>query len=167
MARVLTALCVFFCAVFSLSGCAQSSRQGLKSDFTADFTAHYGELELSGRLTYTGEKSLNLELLSPATLEGLSIGYRGGELSLGKNNLFCTADEAYLPANAFPSMLKTVLGAAYEAAENGQLRFDGQEAQLDTPYGACTLTADSKGVPVALMLSEAALTVELSNRHAL
>ena len=167
MTRVLTALCVFFCSLFSLSGCAHNSRQGLKMDFSADFTAHYGEMELSGRLTYTGEKSLKLELLSPETLDGLTVGYRGGELSLGKNDLLCTADEAYLPANAFPSMLKTALGSVVSAAENGQLAFDGQEAQVDTPLGACMLTVDSEGIPLTLTLDEADCSMELINRSAL
>ena len=35
MTRVSTALCVFFCALFSLSGCAHDGRQGLKTDFSA------------------------------------------------------------------------------------------------------------------------------------
>lgn len=167
MTRVSIALCVFFCVLFSLSGCARDGRQGLKTDFSADFTAQYGEMELSGRLTYTGEKSLKLELSSPETLEGLTVGYRGGELSLGKNGLLCTADEAYLPAGSFPSMLKTALGSVVSAAENGQLTFDGQEAQTDTPFGSCELTVDSEGIPVTLSLSGRNFSVELSNRSAL
>ena len=75
MTRVFTALCVFFCALFSLNGCAQQHQPSLHTAFEAEFSARYRDLEPCGRLTYTAERCLTLELDSPSSHEGLSVGF--------------------------------------------------------------------------------------------
>ena len=165
MTRVFTALCVFFCELFSLNGCARQHQPSLHTAFEAEFSARYRDLEPCGRLTYTAERCLTLELDSPGSLEGLNVGYCGGELSLRRGELRCTADEAYLPAASFPAMLKAALGALSDASANGQLVFDGQETQLETPAGICSVTVDGEGLPVTIKVDDC--TVELRERSAL
>ena len=93
MTRMMTVLCVFFCALFCLGGCSQGRGQSLTTDFAADFTADYRGMTLEGKLTYTRQESLNLTVRSPGTLDGVTVGYRGGELTLGRDSLRCTADD--------------------------------------------------------------------------
>ena len=62
-------------------------------------------------------------------------------------------------------MLKAALGALSDASANGQLTFDGQETQLETPAGSCSVTVDGEGLPVKIKVADC--TVELRERSAL
>lgn len=107
--RALSALCVLFILTF-LSGCGKAEKTAV-TDFSADFTAVYRDMELRGRLTADRRGLLTVELDSPDTLDGTVISYKNGEAELKRDGLICTADEAFIPRSGFPSLLKAALRA--------------------------------------------------------
>ena len=109
--KVLNALCVFFVFMIVLCGCDSPNGKGVITEFSADFTASYRDLELNGKVTADRRGLLNIELGSPETLSGLALSYKNGETALKRDDLICTADEAYLPGNSFPALLKSALNA--------------------------------------------------------
>lgn len=109
--KVLSALCVFFVFMTALCGCDSPNGKGVITEFSADFTANYRDMELSGKVTADRRGLLSLELDSPETLGGLAVSYKNGETVLKRDDLICTADEAYLPGNSFPALLKSALKA--------------------------------------------------------
>ncbi len=117
--RVLNALCVFFILPVILCGCGKD-RESVVTDFTADFTAEYRAMSLSGKLTSDRRGLFNIEITSPDTLGGIGINIKNGVTELKKGELSCTADEAYLPQSSFPSLMKTALEAlSDEVVNNG------------------------------------------------
>ena len=109
--KVLNALCVFFVFMIVLCGCDSPNGKGVITEFSADFTASYRDMELSGKVMADRRGLLNIELGSPETLSGLAVSYKNGETVLKRDDLICTADEAYLPGNSFPALLKSALEA--------------------------------------------------------
>lgn len=109
--KVICALCVFFITTAVLCGCGNGSGKTAVTDFSADFTAVYRQLNLSGRISADRHGLLSVELDSPETLSGLNISYKNGEAELRREELICTADEGYLPENSFPSLIKNALSA--------------------------------------------------------
>ncbi len=113
--RVLTALYVFF--FMFLCGCGASEKSAV-TDFTADFTANYRELKLNGKISADRRGILNIEIITPDTLNGIKISYKNGGTELKRDGLICTADEAYLPECGFPSQLKSALKTYVNAVIN-------------------------------------------------
>ena len=109
--KVLNALCVFFVFMTALCGCDSPNGKGVITEFSADFTATYRDIALSGKVTADRRGLLNIEFDSPETLSGLALSYKNGETALKRDDLICTADEAYLPGNSFPALLKSALNA--------------------------------------------------------
>ena len=109
--NVLNALCVFFVFMTVFCGCDSTNGKGVITEFSADFTATYRDMVLSGKVTADRRGLLNIELDSPETLSGLAVSYKNGETALKRDDLICTADEAYLPVNSFPALLKSALKA--------------------------------------------------------
>ena len=154
--KVLNALCVFFVFMTVLCGCDSTNGKGAITEFSADFTANYRDMELSGKVTADRRGLLNLELGSPETLSGLAVSYKNGETVLKRDDLICTADEAYLPGNSFPALLKSALKALgdsdtkpksgslviekdgrtfeYDINENGQIKKLTANGELDIEF---------------------------------
>ncbi len=109
--KVICALCVFFIFTAALCGCGDSSEKTAVTDFSANFTAVYRQMELSGTVNADRHGLLSVSLDSPDTLGGVNISYKNGETELRREGLICTADEGYLPANSFPRLLKSALSA--------------------------------------------------------
>lgn len=105
--KVLSALCVFFVFISVFCGCDPPNGKAVITEFSAGFTASYRDMELSGKLTADRRGILSVELDSPETLSGLTVSYRNGETELKRDDLICTADEAYLPGGSFPALLKS------------------------------------------------------------
>ena len=167
MTRMMTVLCVFFCALFCLGGCSQGRGQSLTTDFAADFTAAYRGMTLEGKLTYTRQESLNLTVRSPGTLDGVTVGYRGGELTLGRDSLRCTADEAYLPCRSFPSLMKDALTAVCDAYENDRLNLKEHTAEVTLPQGKCEIKTDDNAYITEITVQSEELRVRLTGNSAL
>lgn len=117
MARVLKTLCVLFVLPFIFSACGEV-KESVVTDFSADFTAEYAGMSLSGKISTDRRGLLNIEITSPDTLGGISIGYKNGTAELKREDLICTADEAYLPDGSFPSLLKEAFDALADAVVN-------------------------------------------------
>ena len=120
------ALCVFFVMyIFLLSGCARNTdEKQLTADFKAAYIAQYRGLTVKGRLLTTRQGNFNLNVSQPKTLEGLEADYKNGVLTLGRQGISCTADEAYLPSGSLPSMLRAAAGAIAEGSYKIQSEAD-------------------------------------------
>ena len=102
-AKILKLLCVFFSVLtVLLCGCEHNKHtSAVKTDFSADFSAEYRGLKLSGSLVNTRQGYCAIELSAPKTLEGLSVTRQDNELSIARGGVKATADESYLPSSLF------------------------------------------------------------------
>ena len=126
--KVICALCVFFIFTAVLCGCEGSGKTAV-TDFSADFTAVYRQMELSGTVNADRRGLLSIALDSPDTLGGVNISYKNGETELRREDLICTADEGYLPANSFPQLIKHALSAL-----NSEVNGEGKAAPKNGKY---------------------------------
>lgn len=128
--KALSALCVFF--IFLISGCAADRGNSPLTDFSADFTAEFNGMSLSGNITADRRGLLCMEIKTPETLSGLTISCKDGETELKRDELICTADEAYLPQSSLPSRLKAALSALSSSIEDKKTK----------PQNGCYLLPD-------------------------
>lgn len=141
------AVCVLFLSLI-LSGCQQSNRppKSVVTDFSAAYTAEYCGMTIRGALTYTRQGNLDLSITEPQTLDGLELSYRGNELSMGRDSLRCTADEAYLPDTSFSQMIRGALSEIGAEEANGTLKLSDGGASV----GEWRIQADEEGFLTAL-----------------
>lgn len=161
VAKMLKLLCVFFSVLtVLLCGCGKHHPVLLCADFKADFVAKYKGMSLSGQLTHTRQGVCSIDIRSPDTLRGLSLRSRSGELILSQGSAAATADEGYLPAGSFPSLMGEILGniAAGRYTEREKNTFS-----QSLSCGECLFTADDSGVPLTVEATDAVLTVTFSN----
>lgn len=161
--RILKMLCVIFsCAAVMLCGCNKNATETetVQTDFKAEFTADYEGLALKGALTNTRQGITNLRFSAPDTLDGLCLDYKGGELSIARGSIKCTADEAYLPDSSFPSVLREfflniALGNfTLERDHTYSMRLGGEN---------CLFTVDEGGIPVSMSIPDSETEVCFSN----
>ena len=119
--KILIALCVLFVMpVFAITGCDEVQENLTpKSSFIADFSCEYRKMNITGKLSASGKKLINISLDSPNTVSGLSVTYKGSDIEISRENMICSADEAYLPESSFPNITKEIL---YGIAEGRFLR---------------------------------------------
>ena len=121
--KILIALCVLFVMpVFIITGCDEMQENLTpKSSFIADFSCEYRK-------------------------SGLSVTYKGSDLEISRENMICSADEAYLPESSFPNITKEIL---YGIAD-GRAVFEGKcedvcTYRLDSAFGEAVVSTNSKG----------------------
>ncbi len=147
-AKVLNRLYVIIFLLFLFcSGCTQGvTEKSIVTDFTASFTSQYRGLELKGKIGTARQGVTNITISSPETLKGLSVCYRDSEMEISQENLICSADEAYIPDNSFPSVVKEILCAVARGnAKISSKNENGSTYSLRTGYGGCVLSVDSEG----------------------
>ena len=68
--KILIALCVLFVMpVFVITGCDEVQENLTpKSSFTADFSCEYRKMNITGKLSASGKKLINISLDSPNTV---------------------------------------------------------------------------------------------------
>ena len=122
--KILIALCVLFVMpVLVITGCDEVQENlSPKSSFTADFSCEYRKMNITGKLSASGKKLINISLDSPNTVSGLSVTYKGSDLEISRENMICSADEAYLPESSFPNITKEIL----YGIEHGRAVFEGK-----------------------------------------
>lgn len=162
--KVLTALYVLFLFIFIMSGCSDSAKAvDIKTDFSADFTAQYRGAEYSGKLSTNRQGVTDISIDSPEEVSGISFGYKNGELEISREDLICSADEAYLPQKSLPSLVKTILDGVSRG--NAKLCSHGNDTytySFRTDSGECVLETDEKGYITAAEIKDAELSMELS-----
>lgn len=166
MAKVLKALCVLF--IFSaviISGCtAASEHTSLVTDFTADFTADYRGMNLSGNITAARQGITDISIISPNELKGLNARYRDSVIELKRDSLSCTADEAFLPSQSFPAVVKNILDCVNrgdvkpEETAGGELVYP-----FDSNCGKCTVTAQKNGLIKSAEITEIGFDIKFQN----
>ena len=146
--KILIALCVLFVMpVFIITGCDEMQENLTpKSSFIADFSCEYRKMNITGQLSVSGKKLINISLDSPNTVSGLSVTYKGSDLEISRENMICSADEAYLPESSFPNITKEIL---YGIAD-GRAVFAGKcedvcTYRLDSAFGEAVVSTNSKG----------------------
>mgnify|MGYP000009709852 FL=1 len=146
--KILIALCVLFVMpVFVITGCDEVQENlSPKSSFIADFSCEYRKMNITGKLSASGKKLINISLDSPNTVSGLSVTYKGSDLEISRENMICSADEAYIPESSFPNITKEIL---YGIAD-GRAVFEGKcedvcTYRLDSAFGKAVVSTNSKG----------------------
>ena len=88
--KILIALCVLFVMpVFVIAGCDEVQENlSPKSSFIADFSCEYRKINITGKLSVSGKKLINISLDSPNTVSGLSVTYKGSDLELQTEGRF-------------------------------------------------------------------------------
>ena len=109
--KILITLCVLFVMpVFVITGCDEVQENlSPKSSFIADFSCEYRKMNITGKLSASGKKLINISFDSPNTVSGLSVTYKGSDLEISRENMICSADEAYIPESSFPNITKEIL----------------------------------------------------------
>ena len=164
-AKILKLLCVFFSVLtVLLCGCEHNKHtSAVKTDFSADFSAEYRGLKLSGSLVNTRQGYCAIELSAPKTLEGLSVTRQDNELSIARGGVKATADESYLPSDSF----YTVLHDIFEAASDGSGTPNGdKKVKLALPLGEATIELDDEGYPAAANMSDNSFSITFLNSKA-
>lgn len=169
--RFLTALyAVFLCFVILLmSACTtQEADPAITTKFTADFTADYNDMTVKGSVTSGGFGALSISITYPQTLSGLNINYKNSEVQLSREQIVCTADEAFIPQNGFPSMISAALN---EIAYNRMNFVSQNESELTYEFkisiGGCTADFDKDGLIRKISVPSAKLYAEFSNVKAI
>ncbi len=162
-ARIIDLLCAFLAVTaVLLCGCGGEKSAGVKPElsFTADFTAEYRGLGLKGSLTSLRQGVCSMRFSSPDTLDGLGISFKNGEASLRRGGAEATADEGYLPCNAFPSLLEELLRAA---ATGDAVKAEDNSYTYNITAGESVLETDENGLPQSAVIPSAEFSVEFSN----
>lgn len=84
--KILIALCVLFVMpVFVITGCDEVQENLTpKSSFIADFSCKYRKMNITGKLSASGKKLINISLDSPNTVSGLSVTYKGSDIEISR-----------------------------------------------------------------------------------
>ena len=92
--RVLKTLYVFsFLLILLFSGCqAESEPTDIVTDFSANFTSSYRDAEYSGSISTNRQGVAYISISSPEELDGISFGYKNGELEMSRESLIFSAD---------------------------------------------------------------------------
>ncbi|MCD8026540.1 MAG: hypothetical protein LUF33_06350 [Clostridiales bacterium] len=147
--RALKILCVFiFLPFFALSGCDEPSEEtaAVITDFSADFIAVYNDAQIKGELSCTGQGMANISITYPDTLSGLSVSYRNSEILISRENLQCSADEAYVPDNSFPALLHAFIKGVGEGRYSLSSQKEGEYIYtLRLSGDKCSFAADESG----------------------
>ena len=159
--KALSALCVFF--IILLSGCAYMASGSPLTDFSADFTAEFNGMNLSGTVTADRRGILCMEIESPETLDGLMISYRNGEAEIKRNELICTADEAYLPRSSLPSMLNGALAALNDGLERKEAKPQNGCYRLETDATEYDIHIENNGFITQISASDGSMKIQFEN----
>ena len=165
-AKILNRLYVI---IFSLSllfsGCSKdTTEKSIVTDFTASFSSQYRGLELKGKIGTARQGITNITITSPETLKGLSVCYKNSEMEISQENLICSADEAYIPNNSFPSVVKEILSSV--AKGNAKISSKSETSStysLKTAYGGCALSVDNKGLMTQIKCSNIDFEITFSD----
>lgn len=146
--KILIALyALFIVPVFVITGCDTTDTVNApKSSFIADFRCEYRKINITGKLSADGKKLINILFDSPNTVSGLSVTYKGSDLEISRENMICSADEAYILESSFPNITKEIL---YGIAD-GRAIFEGKcedvcRYRLDSVFGKAVVSTNLKG----------------------
>lgn len=164
--KFLKILCVFFVLpIFVVSGCDSEEKQdySIKTDFSADFESTYRNSEYKGKISNNRQGVLTIDITYPQTIEGLNIRYYSGELHLARENLDASADEAYLPAQSFPSVVKSVFdGINSDKTTIVSINNEEYERTLNTPLGNAVITT-KENIVQQIRIEEIDFFISFSN----
>lgn len=163
--RIFKTLYVFYFVLFLLlCGCKGNLHPpDIVTDFSAEFNSNYREAEYSGNISTNRQGVTYIGISSPKELDGINFTYKNGKLEMSRENLICSADEAYIPQCSFPSLVKSI----FDGASDGRAKFSSRKDNfyiynLSTDNGECTLTTDNEGKIIIAEIKKAKLKIEFS-----
>ena len=101
--KILIALCVLFVMpVFVITGCDEVQENlAPKSSFIADFSCEYRKMNITGKLSASGKKLINISLDSPNTVSYNFFTQQN--LILKQNSVIITVKKKFKEANSMDS----------------------------------------------------------------
>lgn len=164
--KILIMLCALFVLpAFIMIGCDTTEKiDELKADFSADFSCEYRKMDISGSLSCNGQKLMNITFDLPETISGLSVSYKGSDMEISRENLICSADEAYIPESSFPNITHQI----FCGITDGRAVFKGKcknvcTYSMTTSWGDAVITSDSKGFVYKISLEKEDYILTLSD----
>lgn len=154
----------YFLLILLFSGCqTESEPADIVTDFSAKFTSSYRDVEYSGSISANRQGVVYISISSPEELDGLFFEYKNGELEMSRENLICSADEAYLPQKSFPSLVKSVLDGISQGRASLSSKSDSIcTYNLNTDSGNCVITTDNDEKITGAEIKNAELKIEFS-----
>jgi hypothetical protein len=165
--KLLKTVCVFFILpIFILSGCNEGKADfvpEIKTNFSAEFEAEYNESIFKGNVSSNRQKVATINITYPETISGIKISYRSSEMKLCREELVCSADEAYLPETSLPRVIKSIFDGIIDSRAV-LTNIDGNVATytLTLPTGTATLKAENSLLTQA-QINDINLTINFSN----
>lgn len=159
-------LCVFnFLLLILLCGCnSYSEDYDIKTDFTAEFKASYRNSQYGGSVSNNRQGLIYISIGSPKELEGIGFYYKSGELEMSREELVCSADEAYLPQNSFPSLVRSIMNGVSQGRDEMLSNNDNcRTYKIKTDSGDCLLNTDTDGNIMTAEIKDAELKIEFKN----
>lgn len=159
-------LCVFnFLLLILLCGCnSYSEDYDIKTDFTAEFKASYRNAQYGGSVSNNRQGLTYISIGSPKELEGIGFYYKSGELEMSREELVCSADEAYLPQNSFPSLVRSIMNGVSQGRDEMLSNNDNcRTYKIKTDSGDCLLNTDTDGNIMTAEIKDAELKIEFKN----
>ncbi len=165
MHKGLKTLYVFiFLLIFLLCGCGENNKKAVASEFTADFSASYGNMQIKGSITSARGSMLSMIISSPSTLDGLGVEYRGAEMQIKRDELICSTDEAYIPNSSFPSILKEITGGISDGRAQFLENKNGSDTyELRMSGDSCVINCTQGGEIESIKTNSDSLYIEFSN----
>lgn len=125
--KILIALCVLFVMpVFVITGCDEVQENlSPKSSFIADFSCEYRKMNITGKLSASGKKLINISFDSPNTVSGLSVTYKGSDLEFQGRILFAPPMK-----RTFPKAVSRILQKKFYTELQTEGRFLRESAKM-------------------------------------
>lgn len=162
-------LCVFnFFLLIFMCGCESPKDDcDIITDFTAEFKAGYRSAEYTGSLSVNRQGLTYISISSPEELEGIGFFYKSGELEISREELVCSADEAYLPQKSFPCLIRSIMNGVSQGREEMLSNDDScRTYKIKTDSGDCLLNTDFDGNILSAEIKDAELKIEFKNLKA-
>ncbi len=144
-----------------LAGCGRSrhgdSAPPVTEGFTCQATIQYRDMGLQGRLARDTDGKLTLAFSLPKTLEGVTIGWNGSDMTMELGGMSIAVPTEQVPQGALIQRLLQVLSADHR---DGTVTDEGYVIAGDIEGAAYTLVCDpATGLPVTLSLPTEELEV--------
>lgn len=168
MKKAVGTLCVFFLfSIFVFTGCGSiknSESCEIKTDFSAEFSAEYRNESYTGTISSNRQGVAGINISSPEEVGGINFKYKNGGLEISREDLLCSADEAYLPPKSFPSLVKSILGGISQ----GRAKLSSQNKEyltysLRTDSGDCFIKTELDGKIMNAEIKDAEIELDFSN----
>lgn len=150
--RVCRAVAVTAAVVLTLCGCQQPAPEPDTDGFTCRATVRYREMDVEGTLTCTEDGKMTLDFTLPKSLQGVTLGFDGTEMTMGLGGMDLTVPTEQIPQSALLVCLLRTLSAPHP---DGTETEEGLVIRGEVEQTAYVLVCDpASGLPRSLSVPD-------------